>query len=1152
MITIQLDTGVIPPRVRDALSEPTNPIHSSTPAGQEAMNVGVRIRLTLDAGGGTLTNVGGITWSISGGAPIKDYEISSYDPANPDDPDGTIRGYLTACNTIPLDVATDLNGVAEITFYFTDVGTCVVTVVAEVDGTPEVGSIIFDVKRDPKAEIYYVTGAYGDDTGVEDRDNVMGEHYYWHLVAEDAPGFNENNPGRFFHFHRGYIAKFNCWRGIFGYPCVKVYVPGPNHLPSGRDADHSGSPGDGNGIVSEERHPSPASIPALPARFSIAGDGTTQLADFADENELHQSIVGYHDSMHTTYLCSFGDFRPPESTPADPIFWRFHFLLTQLFELLQTLKLNGETISVLATGPGGARVFYPDPDVQIIPDCAGGIPSIFTPASGHLFPVGTTTVTGEARDVVLLDPDPDPDPVVQESIVGAGSTAPVSFNVEVLPLLPTPIPADIYLVLDDTGSMTGLTPAGPGGETPTKIQALKDNMATLMDVLRAHREGVGDNIGAFTFKVPDGEPSGGCKATWLQQLVSFGSLDDRVQNDAANPLDINNAVAGMPADGDATPIRIAVQESSNQLNVQPADRKRWIILLTDGKQNTDDCLIGSVREPEFNDPQVVNFRNNFLASRQINFLAVGFGAGNAINGPLLRTLAGGPDDYFDFASEGPGSLSKWFNAAVSRVLDHAEVIDPHGVISTGEAVTEEVPVTRTCRSATFILTWAKSGLKVPPRLAVESPGAEPIRITEADHDPAQGITWITRRFHKILVLRFPLRGAFSNYHRGVWKATVCGPGSAGRKETTSYTLAVLADEAVRLQCHLPDTKIVTREPIPLKVVLKGDAIRSAAVTAEVVVWQEQIGSQLSSFDADDQQILAKGTGSERHAGLMERRMDLLHNKLVARKRSTRRTTHMVKLREVDQDQGTRKSRGKVFVGETSPLKSDGAYSVLIRVEGVTFLGDRFRRECSMGFYAAPKIEKPTGEIHVDPADNSGLVFEWRVKPFSDAFVGGALGPGHAASFDVRVTGGSAGDVVDQGDGTYTVRITRESKADPAHVAVGFAGKPFVSFRIPFAPSAAAVTPSSGPEQGGNIVRIHGEHFAPGSAVQFGDQVVQDVEFVSDTLVQVSAPPGKGVAVVNVTNPDGAAGVPAVAYRYLPAADVDPCAPTEKAIKLDER
>ena len=54
---------------------------------------------------------------------------------------------------------------------------------------------------------------------------------------------------------------------------------------------------------------------------------------------------------------------------------------------------------------------------------------------------------------------------------------------------------------------------------------------------------------------------------------------------------------------------------------------------------------------------------------------------------------------------------------------------------------------------------------------------------------------------------------------------------------------MLADEVVRLRCLLPDTKIVTREPIPPKVVLKGDAIPSTAMTAEIVVLQE--------FDACD-------------------------------------------------------------------------------------------------------------------------------------------------------------------------------------------------------------------------------------------------------------------------------------------------------------
>ena len=195
----------------------------------------------------------------------------------------------------------------------------------------------------------------------------------------------------------------------------------------------------------------------------------------------------------------------------------------------------------------------------------------------------------------------------------------------------------------------------------------------------------------------------------------------------------------------------------------------------------------------------------------------------------------------------------------------------------------------------------------------------------------------------------------------------------------------------------------------------------------------------------------------------------------------------------------------------------------------------------MGFYAANEVTKPAGEIHVEPVDDSGLVFDWRARPSSGAMISSAIGPGHASSFEVHVTGGSADSVVDHGDGTYAVRITRDSLADPAQASVSFAGKPFVAFRIPFAPSVRAVTPSSGPEEGGNTVRIHGEHFQRAVVVRFGDQVIQDVEFVSETLLEARAPAGKGVAIMNVTNPDGAEGAPTVAYRYLPAVDDDPCA-----------
>ncbi len=1134
MLTIEINTGVIPPRVNEALDPAKdNPIHSPPTAGQRAMNVGVRCLLTA-VPVGSLTNIGGIAWSISGGDAIKDYDISSLvgtpaDPQDPEDPQGNIRGHLTKCDTILLELS-DLQGSDQISFYFTNTGTFVVTVVAEVSGTPEVGSITFNVQRDPKAEIYYVTGEPSDAIDHEDRDNILGEHYYWHLAAENTPGFAFDNPGRFFHFHRGFIDKFNCWRGIFGYPCVPIYVSGPNHLHSGREVDHVGEAGDGNGIVNEERHPDLGSILRIPPRFTIAGDGIQKLEDYADANALYD-VIGYHNAQHGR-LCGEGDFSPTTTTPADPIFWQFHFFLSKLLELHQTLKLDGEILNVGPQEvPGGTRVFYPDPNVTITPDCKDAIPTAFSPASGHLFPVGETVVTATSVDLVLLDPHPEPDPAIQETTVGSGTTKDISFVVNVMPNTEDPIPADIHLVLDDTFSMRGSTPAGPGGETPDKIDALKDSMATLMSVLDVHRGGVGDNVGAFTFKVPPGESASGCNESWQQELVSFGPLEERVQNDAALPFDINSAVAGMSADGGATPLSIAVSVSSDNLAVQPVGRKRWIIMLTDGKQNTMDCLIGSVTEPAYNDPQVVNFRNKYLAERGTNLLAVGFGGGNAVNGPLLRTLAAGPDDFFDYAAEGPGSLSKWFTAAVARVLNQAEVIDPAGVLKTGDTITQEVPLTRTCRSATFILTWAEGSLRRAPTFCVQSPeaGAQPITITEDDHHQEEGITWISGKFHKILVLRFPLTGDNNRYHRGTWIASVCGPGFPGIKESTSYTFAVIADEALRLQCHLPDREIMTREVIPIKVVLDGDSVRNAKVTAEVISVENSVGTKLGNLTAEEKVMVETGIHSETNAGLMERRMDVLSFKEAAfvKRQPNVSATHKVILKPEEGKPGI-----SVFTGELRAVRRDGAYSVSIRVDGVTLLGDNFIRECSMGFYAATTI-KATREVHLTQVEGLDGAFDWVAKPTSGGMLKEILGPGFAHEFKIKVSGGSATPIIDDDDGRVSARITLDPGVQAAKVCVLFKRDLFTEFQVPLATEAELLIPNTGSEEGGTTVSIHGKEFVLGAQVMFGSQGVEITKInEARSKIIVTSPPGKGIVPVRVVGADGSVATIREGFTYM--------------------
>lgn len=304
-LTIVWNDDLVPPRARDAFAnnsehaEATYPQPCGTAGMPCAMNVGVRVCLTVeDAGGGTVTD---IVWSFSGTATtISDYRIKSKRDY--------LEGFVNECSTIPLSESV-LQNQHLICFYYTGTGTGTskVTVTADVNGTPaSAAAINFDVERDPKAETYYVTGD-GFDSPVNwtpliganipgvDRDNILGTHHLW---DEEIQFLNTADgdpvttlPGESFRFHRYYIQAFSCWRSIFGYPCLEPYIAaqGLNNLPTGpgvEGVDHSGQrcttpdcnllDGSGDGIVELQRttifhH----RIEKMPKRFSICGGATT-------------------------------------------------------------------------------------------------------------------------------------------------------------------------------------------------------------------------------------------------------------------------------------------------------------------------------------------------------------------------------------------------------------------------------------------------------------------------------------------------------------------------------------------------------------------------------------------------------------------------------------------------------------------------------------------------------------------------------------------------------------------------------------------------------------------------------------------------------------------------------------------------------------
>ncbi|MFM1551088.1 MAG: hypothetical protein ACKJSG_16905, partial [Lentisphaeria bacterium] len=440
--------GVIYQRALEAMESDPTGVFAGIPIN-ERMNVAVFVKLDLVSTGGPVTN---IQWTVPGDV-IKDTTIISNT--------ATGAGYRTQCEEVIL-LPGDLQQ-SSIQFLWKDTGSRTVTLNATVGGTPLVATKNFEVRRNPKAEIFWVTG-FGNNPSSDPgqvRDNLMSEHRWWHRIEPLEPA------GEFFRFHRGFIQKGNCFRAIFGYEPVKVYATAPNYLPENTatyTSDHVGTAGGGSGVVIEPRHAIPSGIYAMPDKFTLAGDGTTKLEDYSHENALSAAIISYHNNHHSE-LCSFGDFLRIDVTPADPIFHRFHWMLTKVHELWQLTQLGkpGGGITVPADTPLGATVYYPETAMEIPATAAEGTVQFCTPASGSFFLTGTTYVNCTLKDVELLNPDPNAPAL-------GGITKSITFPVTVTPQgsLNTG-PVDVYFLVDLSGSFYDDLPlfksevAGTGG-----------------------------------------------------------------------------------------------------------------------------------------------------------------------------------------------------------------------------------------------------------------------------------------------------------------------------------------------------------------------------------------------------------------------------------------------------------------------------------------------------------------------------------------------------------------------------------------------------------------------------------------------------------------------------------------------------------------
>jgi hypothetical protein len=67
---------------------------------------------------------------------------------------------------------------------------------------------------------------------------VLQQHQQWHRDFSSLTSAYANNGDLFFDFHRSYIAHFDAWRNLFGYPQVTAWDPG-TQLPTGVEFNHT-------------------------------------------------------------------------------------------------------------------------------------------------------------------------------------------------------------------------------------------------------------------------------------------------------------------------------------------------------------------------------------------------------------------------------------------------------------------------------------------------------------------------------------------------------------------------------------------------------------------------------------------------------------------------------------------------------------------------------------------------------------------------------------------------------------------------------------------------------------------------------------------------------------------------------------------------
>jgi hypothetical protein len=230
---------------------------------------------------------------------------------------------------------------------------------------------------------------------------------------------------------------------------------------------------------------------------------------------------------------------------------------------------------------------------------------------------------------------------------------------------PPPVPLDVMVVFDQSGSMGNSAP--PIGRT--KLQEAQDASALFVQLVR---EGAGDRLGLVTFSSTATTPQAPVAAA-IAKLALVG------------PAPFTTGLVGGITIGGSTSIGKGLQVALAAYG-GGSTNDRAMLLMTDGLQNT---------APFINDVE------GTLGATKLN--VVGFGSDADIDGPLLNRVAHDHNGHFTRALDGL-ALRKFFGLAFGNIFESGAISDPEFVLGAGKPNLRRTASTFAARSGSLLFS----------------------------------------------------------------------------------------------------------------------------------------------------------------------------------------------------------------------------------------------------------------------------------------------------------------------------------------------------------------------------------------------------------------------------------------------------------------